>query len=90
MMKYLTKLFQLIGLVLLMPALAQAYVGPGAGISAIGTLIALVAAFVVALIGFIWFPLKRLCQKNKSKPTDNEDIDSDTAESAPGREEKPQ
>jgi hypothetical protein len=38
---------------------AQAYVGPGAGLTAIGAFVALVAAVVVSLIAFVWLPIKR-------------------------------
>lgn len=37
-----------------------AYVGPGAGLSAIGAFLALVAGVFVAIAGFIWYPIKRL------------------------------
>ena len=37
-----------------------AYVGPGAGLSAIGAFLAMVAAVFVAIAGFIWYPIKRL------------------------------
>lgn len=36
------------------------YVGPGAGLSAIGAFLALVVGVFVALFGFVWYPLKRL------------------------------
>jgi hypothetical protein len=39
---------------------ADAYIGPGAGISAIGTVIALPGAVVLAIVGFIWYPARRL------------------------------
>lgn len=45
----------------------MAYVGPGAGISAIGSFIALIVAVLVAILGFIWYPLKRLLKKNGSE-----------------------
>jgi hypothetical protein len=48
----------LVGIALL-PSPAYAYMGPGVGLSAIGTLFSLVAASVVSLLGFIWFPIKR-------------------------------
>lgn len=48
-----------------LPATAHAYVGPGAGLTAIGTMIALVAAVVLALVGFVWYPLKRM-MRNRS------------------------
>lgn len=39
---------------------ASAYVGPGAGISALGSLFSLLAAIGLAIVGFIWYPIKRL------------------------------
>jgi len=47
----------------LLPAPALAYVGPGAGLSAIGAFVALVIAVAAALLGFIWYPVKRLLRK---------------------------
>ncbi len=52
--------FVLVALVLLVPSLAHAYIGPGAGITAIGSLLALVGAVLLALVGFVWYPIKRL------------------------------
>ncbi len=49
-----------IGFLSLSPNIAFAYVGPGAGLSAIGTVIALAAGLIAAIIGFLWYPLKRL------------------------------
>ena len=40
------------------PSLAHAYIGPGAGLSAIGSLLALIAAVFVAIFGFLWYPIK--------------------------------
>ena len=51
----------------LMPSEAQAYVGPGAGITAIGSLIALIAGLLFAIVGFVWFPIKRLRRRRKEK-----------------------
>jgi hypothetical protein len=39
---------------------AFAYVGPGAGLTAIGAALAFVGAIVLAIVGFIWYPIKRL------------------------------
>ncbi|PJI91463.1 hypothetical protein BC777_0291 [Yoonia maricola] len=44
----------------ILPMAAQAYVGPGAGLTAIGTMIALLAALVLAVVGFVWYPIKRM------------------------------
>ncbi len=50
-----------------MPTAAFAYVGPGAGLGAIGTLIALIGAILFAIIGFVWYPLKRLLRKRQAR-----------------------
>lgn len=50
----------------ILPATAQAYVGPGAGLTAIGTMVALFAALILALVGFVWYPVKRLMRTAKA------------------------
>ena len=42
---------------------ALAYVGPGAGLAAIGTVAALLGAVALVVIGFVWYPVKRLRAK---------------------------
>ena len=59
-------------LVLVMPEYALAYIGPGAGVSAIGTVIALVGAVLLAIVGFVWYPVKRFLSKKKDKDSNNE------------------
>ena len=51
--------------VLLISQPAMAYVGPGAGLAAIGAFFALVAGIIAALFGFLWYPIKRLMRKRK-------------------------
>jgi len=51
---------------------AFAYIGPGGAVSGIGAFIALVAAILFAILGFFWFPIKRLLRK-KEKPADSEE-----------------
>lgn len=58
-----------------MSQVALAYVGPGAGLSAIGSVVALVLVVVVAIAGFLWYPLKRLFGKKNS--TVNSDVVED-------------
>lgn len=60
--------------IILMPKIAMAYVGPGAGISAFGSLIALIAVILIAIIGFIYFPLKRLFGKKRLQQADFDDF----------------
>ena len=45
------------------PEAAHAYGGPGSVISGIGAFLALLGALLASLLGFIWFPLKRLYKK---------------------------
>ena len=47
---------------------ADAYVGPGAGLSAIGSLVSVVAAVLLAIAGFIWYPNKRLLRCIRRAP----------------------
>ena len=48
------------------PAVAFAYIGPGAGLSAIGTVVAFFGAIFLAVIGFVWYPIKRLLAKYRA------------------------
>lgn len=42
------------------PSFAMAYVGPGLGLGALGGVFAFVGAIILAIVGFIWYPIKRL------------------------------
>jgi hypothetical protein len=57
----------LVALAALGPSAAHAYVGPGAGLTAIGTILALMAAVLFALVGFVWYPVKRLMKRSGAK-----------------------
>jgi len=46
---------------------ASAYIGPGAGLGAIGAVIALFAAVLLAVVGFVWYPIKRLVAAGRTK-----------------------
>jgi Kef-type K+ transport system membrane component KefB len=60
--------FTLLLMSFMMAALpASAYVGPGAGLGAIGTIIAVIGAIFLLIVGFIWYPIKRLLRKTASK-----------------------
>ena len=47
---------------------AAAYIGPGAGLGAIGTVIAVIGAVLLMLVGFIWYPVKRMIKKMRKQP----------------------
>ena len=49
----------------LLPAHAAAYIGPGAGLSAIGAVLAVGAGILVAIFGFLWYPIKRYRKKRR-------------------------
>lgn len=49
------------------PQIAFAYIGPGAGITAIGTVIALIGAILLAIVGFVWYPVKRFRARLKER-----------------------
>ena len=50
----------------LLPTVALAYIGPGAGLSAIGSLLALIGAVLLAIVGFVWYPVRRLLRRGKA------------------------
>ena len=59
------------------PQVTEAYIGPGAGIAVIGTVIAFIGAILIAIVAFIWYPIKRLLAKiKKKKMTDKESLSS--------------
>ena len=59
---------------------AYAYIGPGAGLSAIGTVLAVIGAFLLLLIGFVWYPVKRMLRGGGKAAAKN------TSETAPSTE----
>lgn len=46
---------------------AFAYGGPGSLISGVGALLAVLAAVVASIFGFLWFPVKRLVRKIRGR-----------------------
>ena len=69
------------------PATAFAYVGPGAGITAIGSVLALLVGIVLAIVGFVWYPIKRFMRSRSGKAAGDNLAEKNTAEEA-GRPEK--
>jgi hypothetical protein len=55
-----------------LPQAAEAYIGPGAGISAIGTVVALLGAVALMIVGFVWYPIKRLRRKMRAAKENRE------------------
>ena len=70
-----------VGLLGIVPS-ALAYVGPGAGMYAIGVFFAIFAGIIVALFGFVWYPIKRLVRmfrkpRNMPEGGDGEDANGE-------------
>ena len=62
----MTRLCVLLVLVLT-PTLAQAYIGPGVGVGAITAVLGVLGAIFLALVGVIYYPIKRLLKKRPKK-----------------------
>jgi hypothetical protein len=65
--------FPVVGAVILLvlaPNLAQAYVGPGVGLSALGSVLAFIGAVFLLIVGFAWYPIKRLLKRGSKPPAD--------------------
>ena len=60
---------------------AWAYVGPGAGLTAIGSALAVLAAIFLGLVGFVWYPVRRLLRKMKSSSKKSPGSGGDSDES---------
>lgn len=60
----MSKLAPLIVLTAILSAApAHAYVGPGSSLGAIGVFLGLVGTVLLALISFVWYPVKRLARR---------------------------
>ena len=69
---------------LLTPCLSHAYVGPGAGLSAIGSVLALIGATLLLIVGFVWYPIKRLLKRRKASQSSQESRDDSSSNSESG------
>jgi uncharacterized membrane protein YdjX (TVP38/TMEM64 family) len=59
------------------PGMALAYIGPGAGLSAIGGVVSLLGAVVLLIVGFVWYPVKRLLRRRHSVAGTPDDLHPD-------------
>lgn len=50
----------------LIPSVAQAYIGPGVGVGAITAALGVVASVLLALFAVIYYPIKRMLKKRKT------------------------
>lgn len=79
-------------IVFMMPMPALAYMGPGAGLTAFGALVALLAGIWYTFKGFLYLPLKRMLNKNKTEPQTEpesaEEIQTKQQDTVPAKDNK--
>jgi membrane protein implicated in regulation of membrane protease activity len=68
---------------LLIPVAAPAYIGPGAGLSLLGALWALLVAIVTALAFVIAWPLRRMLRRRRAAQTRPEPAPDEVAATPP-------
>ncbi len=56
---------------------AHAYIGPGAGLGVIFTLVAILVGTILLVVGFVWFPLKRALRKRKRSHASHGEADAE-------------
>jgi disulfide bond formation protein DsbB len=64
---------------------AQAYVGPGAGISVLGSLLGILATILVAIGAIVFWPVRKLLKRRKAAAAAAETTESSAADSTPQR-----
>jgi hypothetical protein len=60
-------------LVVSQESVAFAYLGPGVGLGAIGVVLGVIGSILLAILAFIWYPIKRAWKavmRKASKPSD--------------------
>lgn len=58
---------------------AAAYIGPGAGISVLGSLLGILATIVVAISAIVFWPIRKLMRRRKAKKETDVSADTDTS-----------
>jgi len=66
-------------LTLTLPTSAFAYIGPGAGLSLLGALWALIAAIGTALFFVVAWPVRKMLRRRRAGPVANEGHEADEA-----------
>ena len=56
----------IIAALLVYPATAHAYIGPGLGVGTIGVVLGILGSILLALVAILWYPIKRLFKKKKA------------------------
>jgi len=67
MVKLMKKIIHVFLLFCLFSTPAYAYIGPGLGAGALATVLGVLLAILMLVVGIVWYPLKRLIRSLKSK-----------------------
>jgi len=67
MFKNITLKLPVLVLLVLLSSTAFAYVGPGAGISVLGSLLSILATIVVAIGAIIFWPVRKYMKRRKAR-----------------------
>ena len=76
-------LFAYFLLLMIVTPIASAYIGPGSGISIVGSLLGLLATIFLAVGAIVIWPYRRMLKKRMQKKSEEND-DEDTQARAPG------
>ncbi len=70
----LIKIALFFSVILFLPASVHAYMGPGAGLGMVGSLIAVVLVVFLVILGLLLYPLRKLIKhfKKRSRSTNEE------------------
>ena len=67
MFRFKKTLFLAILLLMVVPDIAVAYVGPGAGVTMLGALWGVIVTIVLAVFGLVFWPIRAMLKRNRNK-----------------------
>jgi hypothetical protein len=70
MTRYCTYFVRVVAVFAMFPSVAEAYIGPGLGLGAIGSVLGMFLCFFLAGFAVIWHPIKKLIRRIRK--TDSE------------------
>jgi uncharacterized membrane-anchored protein len=65
---------------------AYAYVGPGLGLGVLGALFGAIATVLLAVVGLVWYPMKRLIKRMKGDKANVDEGKSEEREQSKNQE----
>lgn len=66
--------------IVLLPATAWAYFGPGAGLGMVASLVAVVVAVLLVICGALIYPIMMLRKRRKNRKSSSETLDAGTGD----------